>query len=198
MPRGRPKKKPADEAGAPAPVAAEPKKPTALELLKQATAEDPKGVVEMLEKLGLVAQGTRRTLDPAEGKRTVSIRKDEVETPVPVPPAEPEPAVIFKSPHPQLRIVAKRGKKVRYGDDYEIIPPTLVEFNNGTARVTDPEDIAAVRARIKTMKSRGQTPIVIEVKDEIAELAKGEVKSVKHDKVTVDTPMEEVLIASEA
>lgn len=209
MPRGRPKKKPTVEEvaeNAVETVKAE-TKPTEekkaegyLDLFKKALAEDPKAVVAMLEAVEMVGQGSRRTLESPEGRRTVPVKAEELEPPTPPTPAEPEPAVVFQSPHGNFKQVLRKGKKVHYGDDYEIVPPVLAEADNGLIRLTDPEQIELMRSKIRRRKQQGIAPIVVEIRDEIAEqIGGGVVKSIKNQSgVTADTPIEEVLVEAEA
>ena len=194
MPRGRPKK--VQETEAPEAV-----KPSALEAfraaLNEAITEDPEGTKQALAAVLGVAQGTPRTVaDERPRKVPASVAAELVAQP-PEPPPPPVPGVTFMSASKAAWQVILPGQKKFYGDgNVEIIPPIVKQAENGIVRLTDPREIEAMRGKIAKQKARGERPLFAEIHDDVAqEVAKGRSVGVKSSKVTVDTPMADLVTA---
>lgn len=116
---------------------------------------------EMFERFMMGRDGKKeqsREVDPVEEYRRVA------------PAVEPgEPAAIYKSGSRGLRLVLRKSKKVYTGDDYDIIPPLVADFDNATYRTSDPDVIALLDAHIDKRRRLGKEPKIVKVKDEIAE-----------------------------
>lgn len=96
--------------------------------------------------------------------RTIDASEEFANVAKPTPPGEP--GVIYKSGSRGLRMVLRRSKKVHNGDDYEIVPPVVADFDNSTFRTSDPEVIAMLDAKIEFRKRRGLPPRIVKIKDE--------------------------------
>lgn len=196
MPRGRPKK-------VKEPEAPEVTKPSALEsfraALNEAITEDPEATKSALAAVLGVAQGTQRTVSDERPRKVPASVARELVAELPDPPLPPpEPGVTFMSGSKGAWQVVKPGQKKFYGDgNVEIIPPVVKQAENGVVRLTDPSEIEAMRAKIAKQRARGERPLFVEISAEVAKtLAKGRsVDSIKSNKVTVETPMADLVTA---
>ncbi len=110
--------------------------------------------------------------------------------PVPLPeaPADPVPAVVFRSSSKEFKQRIIPGKKIEVNGEFQLIPPTFVDFAPlGSARVEDPEHVKLMRARKAENDRRGIATPWVEMSDEFADLVP--VGSVKHDEVDIDTSL---------
>ncbi len=108
--------------------------------------------------------------------------------PVPLPeaPAEPVPAVIFRSSSKSFKQRIIPGKKIEVNGEFQMIPPVFVDFDPlGSARVENPEHVKLMRARKAENDRRGIATPWVEMSDEFADLVP--IDSVKHNEVDVDT-----------
>ena len=196
MPRGRPKK---NLSSAVEPVSAETQKTQEpvdefREALNKLISADPEAANKIMAAVMGVASGASRKVE--EKRRTVTIPKQEPLNIEPLPP--PKPGVVFASRHGAFRFVLRRGGS-RYDamGNKEIIPPKLLDFDIGMARVTEPEDIARVRAFIVKQRRQGIEPPVVELRDEIAEEAEAgrKMTPIQSKRVTIETPLAELVTA---
>ena len=114
--------------------------------------------------------------------------------------AKPAPkgkaGVIYKSGSRGLRQVLKSSRKIHTGDDYQIVPPVVADFENATYRTNDPEIIDMIDAKIAFRKNRGQQPRIVKFKDEVAEALADQSKDVKpvvSSEVTHETSVDELI-----
>jgi hypothetical protein len=96
-------------------------------------------------------------------------------------------------------MVVKRSYKEFSGDDYQIVPPIIIPFENSTFRTADDEVIALIDAKIEKRRREGKEQIVIKIKDErlVAALSdpKRDVQPVVSEKIKHNTSVEEALIS---
>lgn len=147
--------------------------------LGAAITADPEGTRKALADVLEVSHGGRRTVE--DRVRKVPLPKSALEIKMPEVKEEP-PGVIFASPHQAFRQVLIPSQKKYYGDgNVDIIPAVIAEFEQGQVRLTDADQIAAMRAKIRKKEERGIPPQVVEMRDEIAEAmaANGHVLGVK-------------------
>lgn len=174
MPRGRPRKNPvavSPEAEAPEPIKTQ-SDSDALADLKAALAKaidaDPEATQKAMADVLGVAQATPRKVE--ERPRKIEIPKSALKIEAPEAPEDPEPGVLFGSPHQGFRQVLKPSQKKYYGDgNVDIIPPVVAEFEQGQVRLTDQDLIDAMRAKIKKQKEKGGVVQVVEMDPELAE-----------------------------
>jgi hypothetical protein len=163
------------------------------EALNEAISADPEATAKALAAVLGVAAGTMRTV--GDRPRKVEIPVPEAPKAPPAPEA-PKPGVVFASRHLGFRLVVRPGQKKFYGDgNVEFIAPKLLEFDNGKARVEDPDDIARVRKFIEKQRRIGVEPQIVELRDEIAEAAAAgrSIVPIASSKVTGDTPLSELV-----
>jgi hypothetical protein len=164
------------------------------EALNKLITSDPEAANKIMAAVMGVASEKPRKVE--EKRRTVEIPKQELPNLEPLPP--PPPGVVFASRHGAFRFVLRRG-----GSQYdamgnkEIVPPVLLDFDGGLARVTEPSDIARLRAFIVKQRRQGIEPQVVELRDEIAEEMEAgrKIEPIQSQRVTVDTPLAELVTA---
>jgi len=196
VPRGRPKKNlnPAVPEGA----AETPKTTEAVdefrEALNKLITADPEAANKIMAAVMGVASEKPRTVD--DKRRSVTVPKTELPNLEPLPP--PKPGVVFASRHGAFRFVLRRGSS-QYDamGNKEIVPPLLLDFDAGMARLTEDQDIARVRAFIVKQRRMGIEPQIVELRDEIAEEMEAgrKIMPIQSKRVTVDTPLSELVTA---
>ena len=158
----------------------------AFETISKAMDEQAKTMAKLVDRLP----------DPTPREQARVIDPDDEYANVAKPAPAGEPGIVYKSGSRGLRQVLKRSTKVHTGDDYEIVPPIVADFENGTYRTNDPEVIAMLDAKIDFRKKRGLQPRIVKFKDEIAEALESkdtEVKAIVSDEVTHATSVEELI-----
>lgn len=111
-------------------------------------------------------------------------------------PTGTQAVAVFKSRSRGLVQVIKQSYKIQRGPDgdYEMVPPKVAEFVDGTWRADNAEDAELLRAKLERKRRKNSIVDIIECKDEIAELLSKpgtEVKGVKPDKMPDTSPEQE-------
>ena len=137
-------------------------------------------------------------MDPMEGGRFLVMGKEPVALPIQEEPVDYESFAVFRSPSSGFKQKLIKGRKNRFADgDHELVPPVLAEFEGGVCTLYDAELIELMRVKEKENVTLGR-PMFVEVHDKEQKLAarKGELsdRAVKSEKVTVDTPLEELAV----
>ena len=152
----------------------------AFEIMSKAMELQAKTNADLVAKIGAEA--------PREQSRTIDSLDEFAQVARPAPAGEA--GVIYKSGSRGLRQVLKKSHKVHTGDDYEIVPPVVADFENGTYRTNDPEVIAMLDAKIDFRNKRGLQPRIVKFKDEVAEALadeKADVKAVEASEIDHET-----------
>lgn len=131
------------------------------------------------------------TQDPSAYRRKVD---PDFQVPVQHEPLPPGEYAVFRSPFPGFKQVLKRGKTEHYADgDRSVTGPVLAEFQRGVCVLYDPELIEIMRQKFNEKQRMGVVEFV-EVKDpELKKAAIVGTRAVVNPKITVDTPLAEVL-----
>lgn len=137
-------------------------------------------------------------MDPTQGGRFLVDGKTPFELPVQEDPIDYDAFAVFRSPSSGFKQKLVKSRKERFPDgDHEIIPPIFAEFEGGVCVLTEPDHIELMRAKEKANVTLGR-PMFVEVHDKDQKLSahKGELsdRAVKSEKVTVDTPLEELAV----
>lgn len=137
-------------------------------------------------------------MDPKQGGRFLVMGDAPIELPVQKDPVDYESFAVFRSPSSGFRQKLVKSIKKRFEDgDSEIIAPTFAEFEGGVCVLTEPDHIELMRAKEKANVTLGR-PMFVEVHDKEQKLSahKGELsdRAIKSEKVTVDTPLEELAV----
>ena len=157
---------------------------------------DPKAAEKaMSEILGVQAQ-TMRTVDDRPKK--IEIPKGSFDPLPPPPPPEPKPGVVYYCEAAGHRQVISPSQKKFYGDgNVDIIPPVVKEAENHIIRIEDPAEVKLMDAKLEKQARRGGRPLVVKLRDEIAEQVQ-EVRGAipnKNPEVNVHTPLSDLVTA---
>ena len=157
---------------------------------------------EMMGKLvNLVLERVQASPAPAQSMRTVDAQDaprtdDRFAVVAGRAPAGSAAVAVFKSRSRGLVQVIKQSHKIPRGPDgdYEMVPPKVAEFVDGTWRADNEEDANLLRAKLERKKRKNAIVDIIELKDEVAELLSKpgtEVKVVKPEKMPDTSPDQE-------